>query len=161
MLELTLIEMIFRAIPECLIYFWAIYVFSMVPINYKKYLLGSFVFAISLFFIRLLPVHYGVHTVICTLFIFLISYKICKIDIINAGRSTIIAVIVQLLTEGVNLVLIEKVFKLDINAIFGDKILKVLYGIPSLILYVCVVFVFYYATRRRYVKSDKRRNFIK
>lgn len=157
MLTLTPIEILFRAVPECFITFWAIFVFSMVPVDKKRYLKASIIGVIGLSIIRMLPVHYGVHSIVCAVMIFVVAYSICKVDLISSCKSSILAMIIQLISEGINIFLIENVFGLDLNALFDDRTLKVIYGVPSLVIYAGTVFIFYYLTKGKYKNYDKCR----
>ena len=64
MLKITLFEFIVRGIPEEFLFVFAVYTFTRTAINLKRYLIASFVFWISEYLIRSLPIQYGINTVI-------------------------------------------------------------------------------------------------
>ncbi|MEG0128802.1 hypothetical protein [Clostridium sp.] len=152
MLALTPIEIIFRVVPEMFLIFWAIYVFSGISLDKKKYLKAVIIGTAGVSFIRMLPVHYGVHTIICVCLVFILSYTICKIDIMSAGKSSIMEIIMQFIAEGINIAIIEHIFKLDVNVIFNNSYLRVLYGIPSLLICVILIVIYDICKNRKKVK---------
>lgn len=89
MLEVRPIEFLLRSLPEGFIVVLAIYIFSKVDINKKKYLSTSVVFSIITFTVRLLPINYGVHMVLSVLFLLFIIVSYNKIDAVSAIKSII------------------------------------------------------------------------
>ncbi|NFV69589.1 hypothetical protein EXM63_11350, partial [Clostridium botulinum] len=95
------------------------------------------------FIIRSLPISYGIHTILSIMVLVLLSYIINKIDVITAVKSTIITIIFQFVCEGINIFIIQYVLKDDMNYIFNNANLKTIYGIPSLIIFTCIVLLLY------------------
>lgn len=143
MLKLSAVEFVARAIPESFLVIFAIYAFAGTRINKKRYFLSSFIMMVMLLLIRDLPISYGTHTILGIMVIIVLSYTINKIDIMKAVQSTIIAIIVQFICEGFNIFIIQYVFKKDINYIFGNPDLKIIYGIPSLCIFTVILILRY------------------
>ncbi len=98
---------------------------------------------IMIFIIRSLPISYGIHTILSIMVLVLLSYTINKIDVTIAVKSTIITIILQFICEGINIFIIQYVLKNDMNYIFNNSKLKTMYGIPSLIIFTCIVLLLY------------------
>lgn len=148
MLKLKPIEFLLRGIPESFLFILAIYVFSKTKINKKIYIISSLLYAIATYIIRLLPINYGVHTILSLLFLgFLIIYY-NKIDSIKALSSTIIIYLIQILTEGVNVVVLN-IMNVNIEKLVDNPFTKTILGIPSLLLSYLIVFIFYYINRKK------------
>ncbi len=143
MLKLSVVEFVARAVPEAFLLIFAIYTFSNTRINKKRYLLSSFLMIIMIFIIRSLPISYGIHTILSIMVLVLLSYIINKIDVITAVKSTIITIIFQFVCEGINIFIIQYILKDDMNYIFNNANLKTIYGIPSLIIFTCIVLLLY------------------
>ncbi|MBE6056767.1 hypothetical protein ACFLKB_05320 [Clostridium sp. FAM 1755] len=143
MLKLSVVEFVARAVPEAFLLIFAIHTFSNTRINKKRYLLSSFLMIIMIFIIRSLPISYGIHTILSIMVLVLLSYIINKIDVITAVKSTIITIIFQFVCEGINIFIIQYVLKDDMNYIFNNANLKTIYGIPSLIIFTCIVLLLY------------------
>ena len=153
MLKLTILEVILRSPEEFLIIF-AVYVFSKNVINIKRYIISSIFYVSAIYIIRLLPIQYGVHTILCIIVIIVLTININKINIIKSIQSSIMAMILEFICEGINIFIIQYLFKADINYIFDKPLLKILYGIPSLVIFAFIVVTYYiYLVRRKKLKE--------
>jgi hypothetical protein len=149
MLRLTWFEFFVRAIPEQFLFVLAIHAFSKIRIDLKKYLLSGMLAAIMLYLIRLLPIQYGVHSLVSLIILIVIVSYINKIDIIKSIRSGIVSFILCFILEGINVVFIQFVLKMDLNSIMNNHILKTITGLPSLIVFGIVVIAYYYRLSKR------------
>lgn len=149
MLRLTWFEFFVRGIPEQFLFVLAIYAFSKTGIDFKKYLLSGALASIMLYLVRLLPIQYGVHSLISLVILIIIVSYLNKIDIIKSIRSGIISFILCFLLEGINVVFLQFVFKMDLNNIMNNHILKTLTGLPSLVIFGIIVVAYYYRLLKR------------
>ncbi|KMT23190.1 hypothetical protein [Clostridium cylindrosporum] len=149
MLELPFIEFLFRAIPEAFLFVFAILTFSKFKVKVSRFMISGFVVAISFLLIRSLPINYGVHTVLSLIAIIVTSSIINKIDIISCIKASILILIIQLLCEGLNVFIIEKILDMNISEVFANPIQKIFYGIPSLLVIWIVVLICYFLLKRR------------
>ncbi|WP_294187891.1 hypothetical protein [uncultured Clostridium sp.] len=142
MLEVRPIEFLLRSLPEGFIVVLAIYIFSKVDINKKKYLSTSVVFSIITFTVRLLPINYGVHMVLSVLFLLFIIVSYNKIDAVSAIKSIIFIYLIQFISEAIN-VLILNFMNVDLDTQFKNPIYKSIIGIPSLIITGVIILIIY------------------
>lgn len=149
MLRLTWFEFIVRGIPEQFLFVLAIYAFSKIRIDLKKYLLSGVLASIMLYLVRLLPIQYGVHSLVSLVILIIIVSYINKIDIIKSIRGGISTFVLCFILEGINLSFIQFVLKMNLNNIMNNHILKTLTGLPSLIVFGIVVIAYYYRLAKR------------
>lgn len=149
MLKLSLFEFIVRVIPEEFIFVLAAHAFSKTGINLKKYLLSATLFSSVVYLIRLLPIQYGIHTTLNLIVLIVLVSSINKIDIIKSIRAGIIIFIFDFIFEGLNLLFVQLVLKIDLNSIVNNFILKTLYGLPSLAIFGIIVMVYYFRLSKR------------
>lgn len=149
MLKVSLLELFFRAIPEAFLFIFAIYAFSKTAINIKKYLISSILFVIIAYSIKFLPIQYGVHTILIFISMIPLTVNINKIHILKAIQSSIIVIILQFICEAINIFIIQNIFKMDLNYVFNNPTLKILYGIPSLLIFALIVTLYYVRLLRR------------
>ncbi len=149
MLQITWFEFIVRGIPEAFLFVLAVYAFSKTKINIKKYLLSVLLFSISVYLIRLLPIQYGIHTILNLIALIILSSSINKIDIIKSIQGGIIIIILGFIFEGINAFFIQVVLKIDLNGIMNNPTLKTLYGLPSLLFPVIFVVIYYLRLSKR------------
>lgn len=155
MLKLTVFEFIFRTLPEAFIFVFASYLFANQKINIKKYIISSIMVAISIFLIRMLPINYGVHTILNIITQTLILNSINKIDIIPAVKSALVTTICLFITELLNMVALNIIYGNQLNEILSNPILKTIYGLPSLGVFLIIVICYYYFKKgkNKYVKD--------
>ncbi|GAA0084354.1 hypothetical protein UT300007_07930 [Clostridium sp. CTA-7] len=152
MLRLQPIEFFLRAIPEGFLFIFAIYVFSKEMIDKRKYVISSIIYSTAIFLIRMLPINYGVHTILAVLFLLFLTITYNNIDVIKTMSSTIIIFIVQFLSEGINMLIIQ--FLPDIDQLFKDPVLKTILGLPSLIIASLITYIFYKKINKKDVLKD-------
>jgi hypothetical protein len=149
MLRISWFEFIVRGIPEEFLFVLAVHAFSKTGINLKKYLLSGTLFWVSAYLIRLLPIQYGINTILSLIALIVIVNFINKIDIIKSIRAGLIVVILQFVFEGINLILIQFMLKIDLKSVMSNPISKTLYGIPSVILFGIFVIAYYIRLSKR------------
>lgn len=154
MLKLTLLELFLRGVPEGFLIILAGYVFSKTVINKKRYIISSIIYVIAVYLIRLLPIQYGVHTILSIIVIIVLSVNINKISIIKSMQACIMAMILMFVCEGINMIIIEYIFKADIVHILSEPSLKILYAIPSLLILAAIIATYYLCVARKKFLSE-------
>lgn len=156
MIKLTLIEFIFRCIPESFLVSFASSLFSYKKGDYKRISLSGIFIAVSIYLIRLLPVYFGVHAILNYMAVFIILVNIGGIYITRAAASALIYMILLFSCEVVNILVVKYVFSLNVKYILsGNAVNKVMYGTPSLILFALIILLLYIFRDR--IISAKRR----
>lgn len=150
MLKPEPIEFLLRALPEGFLLILGMYVFAKQKFDKKRYFVSSIISSIIVYFIRELPISYGVHTIIIIVVLILLSVFYNEIDLYRTVRSTISVFIVQYVSEAINVIGLRLIPNLDLNIIFKDPILKNVSGIPSVIITTIIIYVFY----RKFKKKD-------
>ena len=154
MLNVTLVDFIFRAIPEAFIHIFAMYVFVGAKIDKKSYTKASILLAMMMFIIRSLPISYGIHTILIIMAMITLSITLNKLSIIDTIRAAIINVIIQFIAEGLNILFIQMILKKDLEVVIIEPLSKVRYGIPSLIIWVAIIFIYYKFMGKKRKYSD-------
>lgn len=149
MLKLHPIEFFLRAIPEGFLFVLAVYIFSKTKIDKRKYVVASIIYGGILYLVRLLPINYGVHTILALMFLVLFVTMYNKIDTIKVMRSVLIIFLIQFLTEGLNILVINLIPNINIDILFNDPIAKALLGLPSLIVAYSIIYLFYLLNKKK------------
>lgn len=143
MLQLSPLEFFFRTLPESFIYIWAGYIFSNNKIDKTKFILSSILLSLGTFFIRLLPIHFGVHTILFLVVDIVICVSINKIDIIKSISSGLISVIILFICEGINMFILLYMLNIDIEKTFDHSFKQIFYSSPSLLLFGLIIGTLY------------------
>jgi len=151
-LKIGVIELFIRLTPESFLLIFIVQAFSNIKINKNKYILSSILLAITIYFIRLLPIHYGVHTILNIIAIVLICIFINEVTPIKAISYSLILSIFLALSEALNLYFIYKIFGENVVDIFENPLKKSISGMPSMIMLVIIV-LFIFKIKNRRVKD--------
>lgn len=149
MLEVTPFEFFARGLPEAFLFIFAAYAFSKKIISINRYIISSVLFVIIVYTIRFFPINIGVHTILNYFVFIVLIVNINNINLIEAIKVVTITLILQFACEAVNVLIIEHIFKADMNYIFSNPFLKVLYGIPSILIFACIVAIYYIILLKR------------
>lgn len=139
MMNLTWIDFFLRLIPETFIFIWGVYTVSNKTISKKRHIIYCILISIEIYVLRLLPIHFGVHTIINDIFVICLLI-IAGISINTAIRNTLLMSLTLLISEFFNIVLLKM---LNINTEVQFEILGVrsLLFIPSLILFILLIYL--------------------
>lgn len=149
MLKLHWIEIFLRLIPEMFLVIWGISIISREPITIKKYIFLSIIMGMTTFFIRSLPIYFGVHTIIITILTIIIMI-IIRIPVIPSIYGTLIMFLLLSLSEFLSILILNS-FNIDTNININDinPIKKCLLGVPSMIILFLIVLLLNYILKRR------------
>lgn len=143
MLKLSWLEFVVRTIPEGFLMVLAAHAFSKTKINIKKYFLSSVIFIIMVYLIRLLPIQYGINSILSLIVLIVSMNLINKTDIIKSISAGIIPFILGFLFEGLSIFFMQSVLKMDVNTLMLNGVSRTLVGLPSLGLYAVFVVIYY------------------
>lgn len=149
-LHLSFLEFIVRGIPEAILFVFAVYIFSNIKFEIKKFIIASSILAISTFLVRMLPISYGIHTILNIITLVLIASVVIKINIIDSIRCGILTAILMFICEGINMGLIQLIHGNQIEKIFSNPTLKTVYGLPSLIIFTIIILLY------KFIKSNRK-----
>lgn len=149
MLKISFLELIMRGIPEGLLFFLAVYAFSKNFIEVKKYLFSSILYSFMVYLIRFLPIQNGADYILNLSVLIVLTVFVNKFPIIRSIKIGIIIMLIEFICEGINVFFIQSIFKKNWNVIFKDDVLKLIYSSPSLLLFGCIVIVYYIVLWKR------------
>lgn len=139
MLQVSFFELVARGIPESFLFIYLVHLLTHTKINIKKYFISSMLLDVIGFLIRRLPINYGIHTILNIVVVVILVTAINKINILEAIKSTIITSIIVFVCEGINMFLIQILYGNNIANILSNPVLKIIYGMPSLIIFIIVI----------------------
>lgn len=149
MLKLSLIEFFLRLIPEGFLLALSIYAFSGTTLSKKRYIVAASVLSINTYLVRMLPINFGVHTILLLMLYIIVAVNISKIDMMMAIKLSLIATIILSICDFVNLFMLVKIFSISIENLLDDTFTKTMLGLPSLGLFFIIVFFFYKKNSRK------------
>jgi len=132
--KMPLISILFYSIPES----YLLFSFGLVVIgeksSQKNLLLATLISVIISYLVRILPVPFGVHTLIGLVIICLLFKYLFHLPIRKALISALLTLSTLLALENIILYILELIFALTLKTIWEDDWLRTIIGWPHLIL---------------------------
>jgi hypothetical protein len=164
-LQIIVIEFLLGYILQAFSIVLGLYAFNKRRVDKKKLVITSLIMAVVIYVTRLLPVAFGVHTVLNAVVIFLFSIIYLKLPVVKSLVSLIFIFVI--------LISIEILVSLFLASIIGvDQFIKresdslghYIIGLPSSILFCIVTFWVYRVVRHKekkgYIDADTTNNTI-
>ena len=150
MLKISWIELIIKGIPEGFLDVLAIFFFIRMKFDLVKYFILSVGFIFLNYIIRLLPISFGVNTMLGLLALILLFIIICKAEPSKVIKSVIIMAIFLFISEGINSVILILMFGTEKTMSFvSDPITKSISSIPSTVIFAVIVICSYFVLKKR------------
>ena len=144
-LKLSWIEFFLRLLPESFIYIWGIHAISGKSFSKRKNIFLCIVLSMLFFFVRWLPIYFGVHMII-NIILTISIMAIAGIPIIKSIYGVLLFYFVLSLGEFFNIILLN-LFNINIESF--DPFMKCLLGVPSLIILVLFIIIFQYVLKKK------------
>ena len=139
MLVQPILSLITRMIPEAFLVMFSIYLLTNTKMDMKKIIISGIIGGIGVYVIRLLPIHFGVHTILAVMMYIFLAVKLNKIEIYKAIAITLVSQIILFISDFTFVLIYTKIFRLSSEAIFGHVWVAAVAGIPPLFLYYFVI----------------------
>ena len=131
-------------------------VFNKQKIVFKSYMIASCLVTIISCLIKLLPISYGVHTIINMLFLFLICIIVLKMPAYSTTRSALLVTMLLLVFELVNVaVMISILGKEQFESMMLIPSKRAYVGFPASILFAILMTLAYFITNKSKEKKGE------
>lgn len=149
MLKIPLILFFIRVIPESILLILFNYIISNEKIDKKRILFSGILLGISSYITRLLPIHFGVHTMIILMIYIFLTAKVNHIDTIRSIQAGIISFIVLFSCDWIFALLYTNILNISFYDLFKHPIKSAAYSIPSLVLMFSIMMIIFYIKKYR------------
>lgn len=155
MFKVPLIEFFLIGIPSEVLVICFCYILSKIKFNLKRMTISVMIMCISIYLIRMLPVHFNSISIINLSLLIVVNIFINKISIIKSIIVSICDSIVGIFCEAINFVILQNVFNISIDFILNTTTFnKVIYGsYPSLLMYIIITMLIYFIIKNRSAKN--------
>lgn len=141
MLKLSILEFFLIVIPESFIFIVGVYFLSKKFFNKKSLIIMTLLLATEIYCVRMLPIQFGIHLAINIIFLIILSVNVGKISIRDAISYNMIIIIIRCISEFINIFVLINIFNINGSLLRLTPVTKIIYFIPSFILFVFSVFL--------------------
>jgi hypothetical protein len=99
-----------KGIPEGILSVFGIYIFTKSKIEAKLFAKMSIIFIVATYFIRFLPINYGVNTILSLLVLIVLAYKLLNVALIKSIKSTLYVAVLIILGESLSTILLIGIY---------------------------------------------------
>ena len=140
-MRIPVLALIFQGVPEQVAITALACVLVKAKLHWKKIVPLSVILVGINYFLRLLPIAFGIHTLalIVLLIIFMILWL--KIDLLRAIIGSLVSYLTLIIVETACLAVIVPMFKITPEVLGTNWVVRTLVGIPQLILLSLITFL--------------------
>lgn len=136
-------EFLFRAIPDAILFMTGAHIFSNTPMQKNSMIKSIVSMAITIYLIRCLPITFGIHSLLAIVVAILIIIFVLKIELMQAIQATFLTMLIQYVSELINILWIQLCLDRPLESIFDNPITKLFYGLPSLLFSGIILYLYY------------------
>ncbi|MBZ4688509.1 MAG: hypothetical protein JG764_2142 [Clostridiales bacterium] len=142
---MPLITVLFVSCPEeMMISALGLLLFGIKP-NLRKIILIGFIQAVISFFIRLLPVPFGIHTLLQIPLFILVIFLIMRIPFLIAAVCLLVSFTIYVIIDATFAPLILNMTNIPLDQVLADGKLRILFFLPQgLVMLLVVLLVFFF-----------------
>lgn len=142
--KILIFKYIFGYMLQGFVFTLGIFAFNRQKIIFKKYFLVSIILSFFIFLVRLMPISFGVHTILNLLFLFLVCVLILKMPIYTTIRSTLLVTVFLLASEMANISLMIGILgQEEFERRMSIPIEKAVVGLPGALIFALLIFLAY------------------
>lgn len=146
-MKMSLFSLVFQGIPEMIAITTLAYVIARAKLEWKKIIFIGVILALSAYLIRLLPITFGVHTILLICFLIFLLLRFTDVSLTKAIVGVIFSFIVLVLVEALSHIAYSNIFGLTSNSIVKNKVFMALIGIPQVGFLFFLSFIIYKVSR--------------
>lgn len=140
MLNSSLSYVIIRSFPESIFLILSGYILFNLNINFKNIIKNSLIFLVILTCIRMLPISFGIHTILSMFVIGMIFYKFENQQIISTIINVSKIYICLAISEGIYMVIADKILKIPTQILTNNtSINSAILSLPSLLIFILLI----------------------
>lgn len=149
MLNSSLSYIIVRSFPECILMTLASYILMGIKLDFKDILKNSILYLGVLTFIRMLPISFGIHTILGMFVLGIILYKIKKQDIILTILTIAKMFACLAISEGIYMFIINTILGVPLEKFIDNtSVESALLTLPSLLIFILLVIILKFLTNK-------------
>jgi hypothetical protein len=148
-MQIPFLQWVLQTIPECLATASLALVLAERQLEVKKILFVGMVQAVVVFGVRLLPLTFGVHTIILIIALAAIVHLATKANLSKCLLFALVAMITLIIAETVAIGVIVYVLEFDPEYIFSNPFLRIIGGWPQIMITFLVAYAIGKRLKRR------------
>lgn len=148
-MRIPLIVLILQGFPEGIALCTLAFILAMLPLNWKKIIIGGILLPTIVYFIRLLPFQYGIHTVMMIALLFFYLVKVGKASITNSLISCLVSFFILCVAETTVMYIVISFFELSSQDYLANNYWLIITGLIHVFIIFIISFLIYNLRNKR------------
>jgi len=140
-MEMSFNQMILFGIPEGMSIAVLAFILSKVKLEWKKVMIVGIVIPFSAYLLRLLPITFGVHSIVSIGLLFFMLMKLGQVTLMSAIINSLITLLFLIIFETITSMLIMNLFEITQQMIKEKILINMVVFYPHVILLVFTAFL--------------------
>lgn len=133
-INIPLIALILQGIPETVGVVTLAFVIAKLSLDWRKIVLIGSALAFGVYFLRLFPIAFGIHTIFQVVLLFIALIWICKGDLSLSLIASLLSFLALAMFEFISLSILMPIFGLTLETLFIDPFKRIIFGQPIVLL---------------------------
>ncbi|RNC29843.1 MAG: hypothetical protein AWM53_00061 [Candidatus Dichloromethanomonas elyunquensis] len=148
-MKIPILALIFQGIPEQMAVAALAFVIANIPLVWKRIALIGTIVACSAYVLRLLPITFGIHTVLIMSLLFILLIVIGKGNINSSLIASLISFLSLIIAETISLSLLMPLLNVDLQSLTTDSTARIIIGLPQEVIIILLAFVIFKIKNRK------------
>lgn len=133
-MKIPFLVLVLQGIPEQIGIVTLAFVIAKASLDWGKIISSGVFLAVSAYLLRMLPITFGVHTIVLIGFLFFILFKFAKVNLTTSIVTSIVSFLALIVFETVSLSILMPLFNITHDLFISNVIIRVLITIPQVLL---------------------------
>jgi len=157
-MRIPLLALIFQGIPESIAIYALAFVIAKIPVQWTKIGVIGLLAAICSYIIRLLPITFGVHTIVLIGLMFFILIQIGKVSVLTSVKASLISYLLLILVETICMTSILFITGISIQSFHHSVIIRILTTLPQVFVLFLITYIIHrFSAFKVQTSSEKRK----
>jgi hypothetical protein len=139
MLEQPISALFFRSIPESILLCYASYIIINSRVDMKKTVYSGIILGLISYLVRLLPINFGVHTIIGVLIYASLLSKIHNMAIFKSMKVSLVAMVILLISDTITVYTCINILKIPQEVLLQQNTQGILIGSLSFVIFIPII----------------------
>lgn len=149
-MKMSLLQLILLGIPEGISAATLAFVLAKAEIRWNKIIIIGIILSVSAYLLRLLPITFGVHTIVYIGLLFFMLNKFAQVDLVLSSINSLLTLLCLIILETITSISIMKLLNITQPMINNNIFINMLVFYPHVLLLFFLSFLLLRLRRRMY-----------
>lgn len=140
-MQIPFLAVIIQGIPEQIAVVTLAFVIAKLPLEWRKIILLGITLALTSYAVRLLPITFGIHTILLIGLLFFLVFKFGQCALNTALIASLASFLTLIIVETISISALMYMSNLTPDTIFSDTTTRIIISYPQVLIVFFIAFV--------------------